>query len=561
MADTTRFGHDQLGHLLADHLMEVPRFQRSYAWDSSNVEEYLADLAKARDNDVDYFMGTVVFANPDTTDGGRLIIVDGQQRLATTAVLLIAVRDRLRVLATEARSQNADDRAKDLDELGQELEKRFLRRYVLQQAEHTDTIILSPNDSPTYRHLLDGVPVDAVEAALRIHGCYEVCTEYVTRLAPTPDDWEKLIDLTTQLEKRVQVLVAEASDFPEAYVIFETLNDRGADLTTADLLKNYLFSASGDYFREVESDWIKLETSFERSEDLVKFIRYDHISRHGSVVSRKLYRAVQDDIGGSTDDVRDYMHRLLESSRVYQAIRDAESPYWDGLTNVNLADSLRAYKRFGFEASIPPLLAAFATWTREDAARLLIKLTNWVIRAQIVGWLGGGTADKAFGETAAAISNGSAINQPEVRAVMTKLIPSDEEFRESFRSLSDISSSRAKYLLAMLEKTQAQVVGRTLAPIEWHSSTVTLEHIIPESLRNQPAYATLVGQFGNLALLERPLNKEAASKPFGEKVNAYRQSSFELTRKLATKRTWSKRSIQERAKELANLAINTWPVK
>ena len=95
MADTTQFGHDQLGHLLADYLLEVPRFQRSYSWDQGNVEEYLADLASARNKDVDYFMGTVVFASPDK-EGGRKQIVDGQQRLATTAILITALRDQLR---------------------------------------------------------------------------------------------------------------------------------------------------------------------------------------------------------------------------------------------------------------------------------------------------------------------------------------------------------------------------------------------------------------------------------------------------------------------------------
>ena len=116
MAEATQFDHDQLGHLLADHLLEVPRFQRTYAWDESNVEEYLSDLETARLNDVDYFMGTLVFANP-SEEGGRRTIVDGQQRLATTAILIIAIRDLLKVYG---KTQQAA-----------ETEKRYLRGYVL----------------------------------------------------------------------------------------------------------------------------------------------------------------------------------------------------------------------------------------------------------------------------------------------------------------------------------------------------------------------------------------------------------------------------------------------
>jgi hypothetical protein len=88
VADTTEFSHDQLGHILSDHLVAVPEFQRSYAWEAINVQEYLADLERAREKGTAYFMGTLVFASP--SDGNtRRIIVDGQQRLATTAILML----------------------------------------------------------------------------------------------------------------------------------------------------------------------------------------------------------------------------------------------------------------------------------------------------------------------------------------------------------------------------------------------------------------------------------------------------------------------------------------
>jgi len=82
MAKETEFDHDELGHLLADHLLRVPRFQRSYSWDRRNVEEFLADLAEARRKGVSYFVGTVVFASPSV--GERREIVDGQERHGTS---------------------------------------------------------------------------------------------------------------------------------------------------------------------------------------------------------------------------------------------------------------------------------------------------------------------------------------------------------------------------------------------------------------------------------------------------------------------------------------------
>lgn len=118
MAESTEFNHDQLGHILADHLVEVPEFQRAYSWELINVEEYLEDLARARRNQASYFMGTIVFAKSDDPSGHRKI-VDGQQRLATTAVLFAALRDRLSVLGKTSLSEN--------------ISKKYLRRFSIRE--------------------------------------------------------------------------------------------------------------------------------------------------------------------------------------------------------------------------------------------------------------------------------------------------------------------------------------------------------------------------------------------------------------------------------------------
>lgn len=543
MADATRFGHDRLGHLLADQLLEVPRFQRSYAWDKTNVDEFLSDLSAASAKDVDYFMGTVVFARPDGEEGRRQI-VDGQQRLATTAILLIAVRDELR-------------RHKRLRQ-AQEIEKRFLRGYVISMDAEVERLLLSPADLPSYHLLLEG-RADELDEHDPIRASYDACLAYLGDLSPNNKDADALIALSNQLEERVQVLVAEASDLPEAYVIFETLNDRGADLTTGDLLKNYLFSASGSYFKYVESKWTIMEANFDRPEDLVKFIRYHHVSRHGSVSGRKLYRAIQADIGGTAGRAKRYVEDLVKAQEVYLALRDPDSSFWRR-SDIDLRDALYGFRRFGFEASTPMLLAAFARWGKSDACKLLIKVAKWSIRAQVAGRLGGGVADEVFGETAKAISDGKAKNQAAVRALMARLIPGDQEFKEAFISYGDVTPARAKYLLAMLEIAESMRLQKPVLPIEWFSRKVTIEHVLAASSVNQhPANATSVNKIGNLALLEKRLNHAAGNKAFADKKECYRDSAFELTSRLAKRRTWSVKSVNERTAQLADLACLAWP--
>lgn len=543
MAETTEFDHDQLGHLLADHLLEVPRFQRSFSWDESNVDEYLSDLEQARVKKVSYFMGTVVFA-VSSDSGGRRQIVDGQQRLATTAILLVAIRDRLRGYG---KKKQADA-----------INERFLRGYVLSVDDDVERLILSPKDQFAYDALLEE-RADDLPSENPLKACYDACAAHLKKLAPQAKDYRKLLEVSTQVEQQVQVLVAVASDLPEAYVIFETLNDRGADLTTADLLKNYLFSASKHYFNFVESQWTSLEANFDKPDDLVKFLRYEYVSRKGPTSSRKLYRSIQTDVNGSSVRVKKYIQGLVKAQAVYGALREPESPFWADV-NVDVRDALYAYRRFGFEASFPVLIAAFQTWKKVDAAKLLVKVAKWSVRAQFAGRLGGGVAEDAFGETAARISDKTVTNQTGARDLLGRIIPPDSEFILAFTTYGDISVSRAKYLLAMLEKASDEKAGRPERSLEWYSRNVTIEHIMPQSVQNSTADPSVINQIGNLALLEKKLNHQAGSKQFINKRELYEQSQYVLTKDLASKQDWDAASVSDRTILLSELACRAWPV-
>ena len=378
MPDPALFGHDRLAHLLSDRLLGVPHFQRGYAWESVNVQEFLEDLRIARDEGQPYFMGTIVLAE-DPDDPSRQIIVDGQQRLLTTAVLIAAIRDRLREFGK-------DDAVTKID-------NDYLNTFHLDREDIVIRLRPNPDDLPTYEEIIRNVPVSHPKHPLAV--CYKLCQAHVEEIAPTLKSYRDLISVVSNLEKNVQVLLAVASGLAEAYVIFETLNDRGADLTTADLLKNYLFSQSKDYLRHVEQKWTRVASAFDKPDDLVKFIRYEYSARSGKVTTRKLYKALQASIGRGPSSVREYINRLDGNLRFYLALRDPDSEIWGG-TNVDVRDSLLAFRRFGFESSTPVLLAALATWDLTRASKLVNKVAAWSVRAWFSGRLGGGQRRKYF---------------------------------------------------------------------------------------------------------------------------------------------------------------------
>lgn len=542
MAEATQFGHDRVAHILADRLLTVPSFQRSYAWETSNVEAFLADIKKAREQGVAYFLGTVVFAN--NPSGSRQQIVDGQQRLATTAVLLIAIRDALRDF-------KRDDAAQKIDET-------YIRGYDLATEQHVERLRMNVDDESDYERLLARTPHEETSSGL--FAAYEACRKHILQLAPTAEYYRKLIEITTQLDESVQVLVAVASDLPEAYVIFETLNDRGADLTKADLLKNYLFSQAGEKFEVIQNQWISVTSRFEKAADLVRFIRYEHMSRRGHVTTRSLYRALQEDIGEGALGAQEYITRLQGALPVYEALRDPEADLWCGI-DVDTRDAVLGFRRFGFESSIPLLLAAFRKWKTRDAAKLYVKVVGWSFRALFAGKLGGGSAEQAFSQAAIAVADGRAKTQADVRTGLASIFVEDSEFKSLFVNSGSITSARARYVLGQLERAARARANQTVEGMpDWASRTVTIEHIFPRALaRTDDEALAFTETLANMALLERSINRQAEDKSFDEKRGAYTRSGFILTSRLAELSSWESGAVKTRAQTLGHLAAIAWP--
>lgn len=550
MADPTQFSHDQLGHLLADRLLKVPPFQRRFSWLDEHVSEYWDDIQRARAAKNLYFMGTIVLAS-DAEGDGRQLIIDGQQRITTTAILFVAIRDRLYELDQEKAAQSIDN--------------THLSNYVLTQEETVARLTLSPDDHGPFSDLLDRS--DIADTSDPVLDRYRQLKGYVDDLAPSAADYRRLIALVDYLNTEVQVLVAVATGLAEAYVIFETLNDRGADLTTADLLKNFLFSQAGATgISQAQSVWTRLNGRFDKPDDFVKFIRYEYMSRNGRVTNRGLYKALQSDIGVGASAVRAYVDGLESSLQRYVALREPDDASWSSQA-IEVKDSLLAFRRFGFESSTPLLLAAFASWSHSDATRFVDVVAAWSVRAWMAGTLGGGVAENAFCEGAVAIMSGGAKSVDDVRPFMKDIVPDDGAFRQAFMNYGAITTTRAKYLLAKLERQRLVDHGEsTDAMPDWSSKSVSVEHIFARSSKRSAfdsdqsfeQFSIIRDQLQNLALLERTLNNDLADGPFSEKRATYRESAFALTNELGRQNEWTLETSAARASELADLAVKAW---
>jgi len=561
MAQTTKFNHDTLAHLLHDNKLKIPKFQRFYAWDADNVNDYWGDITRAFENRRAYFLGTVVLAEIED-DTARKSIVDGQQRMVTTALTMYAISAELKRL--------------NKTQAGEKIFSHYIADYDLIEEETVPKLVLGPDDHFIYEQIISGDSPDKIRSGLpgkrpvsAVLDAFELLAEKVSELADE-GSYTRLVELSSYLDKEAQVLLAVASGLSEAYVIFETLNDRGADLTTADLLKNFFLSTAGD--RGVDQalkNWTEISGFFDDSEKLVSFIKADFTSRWGAVKKRDLYYELQEKVGRGSKETLTYLRELNDAKNRYAALSSPDSDFWSSIST-DIKDDLVANRRFQIEVPNAMYLAAMRLWKPKDFCELIHVGTGWSIRALLTGVMGGGTAEKVYGDLANGISSGELKSVADVRKRMVdkEFLPSDSQFRAGLMAVSDGNTSRAKYLLAMIEKEYRKSKGHSVeAPVSWESKSVSVDHIIPRSKKISAAAdgsnsktRELQHALANLALLERSINNSIGDLEYPEKGKKLADSEFLLTSQLAELSDFGDTEIEQRQQLLLDLAMKAWPI-
>lgn len=204
---------------LKDRLIAVPIYQRSFAWTGEEIQEYWEDLYTAFSEAApEYFLGTIVLTRQEAVS--RDAVIDGQQRLATTSILLAAIRD-------EYRERDDPERATIV-------QGQYLSTSDLKSASEVARLTLNSDDAYFFeRRIIHGT----VEPE-PTRGSHELILDahayFRDRIRKVADDagsqWtDRLTQWVDFLRTRLKVIVLEVPTESDAFLIFETLNDRGAD--------------------------------------------------------------------------------------------------------------------------------------------------------------------------------------------------------------------------------------------------------------------------------------------------------------------------------------------
>ncbi len=548
---------DGIGHILSDKHLGVPKYQRSYAWEKQNVEELLLDLSDAiRVNAGEYFLGSIVIQGADA----NLEIVDGQQRLATTSIIFGAIRDFLLEKSDTARAE--------------QLEQKFLLSRNLRSQAIEPRLTLNADDNDFYRKAVLSRPSEddrnvkpSKESHERILAARKYAADFIRNLTLTTQNAsELLIDWAEYLELHAKVIFVRVADDSNAFVIFETLNDRGVELSIADLLKNYLFGRSGERVEEAQSNWNKMLGTLETvggDDVLLSYIRQTWSAENGITREKELFGAIKAKMVSEQIAI-DFGKGLAANAKLYAAMLNPKHEIWN-----QYGDTARGHietlSNLRLEQFRPLLLAILRSFKGGEVEKALRYLVSCSVRFLIHGGLGGGTLEKNYCDSAQKVLRCEIKTAAALAGDLNKVVPTDSEFLTSFASARVSKSYLARYYLQALERQASGDAQPELVP-NTNANEVNLEHVLPQN--PSPAWGQIetevadafFNRLGNLALMKQKINSDIGNAGFDAKKTVLADSQFELTKTIAGYDNWMPTNIETRQNELAALAIKAWPI-
>jgi hypothetical protein len=549
--------HELVGDLLSRQIHYiVPEHQRDYSWTEDEVSQFWDDIWQGVQTGTEHFLGPAVVRT--NHEGHSYEIIDGQQRLTTTLILLAAIRncygERADTLAGTLQSTyfgHIDRRTREtipkftMNSVNNETFRSYVAeqkpmREIEQQERNRRTKLTNKRILQTYLYLKR-----KVDEVTNVNGHF----------SSVP-----LADLEDFLKEKLSVIQIVVSDEADAFALFETLNERGIELSILDLLKNYLFKVAGTSRETVKQRWFETLANLDENVGS-KFIRHYWVSKNGRVQAGRLYRAIRDSARSRADVMR-LSEELTHESRLYSALSTADDELWDG-RSARLREDIATLKLLNAAQCLPVLMASHRRMEPEHFERVLHPMMVMAVRYSLICQYRTGALEIAYADLAHKVSRGDLLRAGAVRRELAALYPRDDDFRTHFTSREIRTAKLARFILRELD---VHASGGTVTPVS-DPASVNLEHIAPKqqtadwrdigSLHGE-SYDSWVFKLGNQVLLERVANRNLGTAPFSTKREVLRASQITLTRQVGERPSWDINEIRDRQAALADLAVARW---
>ena len=540
----------------------VPPYQRDYSWSEEQWEDLWNDIIDLTESSTGrHYMGALVI---DSTNDRKFLVIDGQQRLATLSILSLAIISKLNEMAEQGKDSNENKERAD------ELRKRFIgEKDPASLVESSRFRMNSANDAFFQDYLIQlRKPVNPrglSRSNQLLWKCYCYFCDRLEEINKQKSDGQAMAEILTEtVGRQLLFILITVNDDLNAYTVFETLNARGLELTTTDLLKNYLFSrirVSSD-LEALQRRWRSL-VAIVRQERFPELLRFHYLCYMPKVRSRRLFAMTKENVQ-SLEQVFELMDVLERRAQIFAAMQDPNHEYW--MENPEARPYIQELASFRVRQAMPLLFTAWENFNSREFVRVLKLVTVISFRYSIICSLNTNTLEPIYHQAAKAVADGKATTAGMVFSYLRQIYVEDERFGSDFTYFETKARGQGKaitkYILVRLEMDASDDIR--LNPI---TDPGTIEHILPENPTNawgedfdDESTGTMTYRLGNLTLLEAAANREIGNRPYVEKLDAYGGSKYVLTKRLpeTAPERWTPDHISERQRAMADRAVHIW---
>ncbi len=536
-----------------ENVYKIPNYQREYSWEESELEDLWMDLNQIINDETEsHFFGQIVI-HVDKKENDKLII-DGQQRTSTAVIFLAAMRD----LFTEMHDEGWLDAKYESDDIT----TKFIGRFTQKRDERK--LFLGESDKEYFSRRIQSVSSEPYELKKLTKSHKRIDSAYIyfyNKLAKSMELVETLEGKYTILKKyfsnfteKCTVMFVETDDVNEAFIIFETLNARGRDLETADLLKNHLFRVANKKIDIVKEDWQQMLDTLGKI-DTTKYIRHFWNSQNLFIREKDLYKVIRKKVT-TTLEATNFMKDLLRLSEVYSGMVNPDDNFFDA----NIKQVLADIKVLGAKSFYPIILAMVKKdFDSKGIYEVLTVMEVLIVRNFVVSGLVANKYETEFSKIAFRIYQEDIGEVGEITDLLRKNIVGDSDFLHNFSSFEIKNKPSIRYILKKINDSYSKEVA-----VLSDNNKVHIEHIMPVKANDwdiiKEDHGEYLWKLGNLTLLGGEYNKKSTNKVFNEKKGVYEFSQVQLTKELLEYEEWTIKTIQERQKNLAKVAVDIWKV-
>lgn len=563
MASTFDSQSYSIGTLIGDserRSIVLPRFQRGFSWEKTHVLAFWDDLFTFLEKfekepiAATYFLGPVVIQNLKI----EIILLDGQQRLATATILLAALRDYARTIDKEGEHYGADE--------ARDIQRKFIEKDDTEPVQYS--MQLGELDNAYFKqNIQNDSPIESPKPRLRSHklimNTYKILSDKIRENITGPDSKtivRKIKRLRDCLTKGMLLIAIQVDSEEDAFSIFATLNDRGLRLSVPDLLLNLLMqrAETEEQRSAVREQWNYMLQAM-GTRDISRFLRHMWLSRYGDLKARSLFAEMKSHLYQSEITSLSFADQCSKECDSYISLLDI-----GGEIPKEAKNSLEGIiKNLNILSSLPLLLSGLICLNESDFTKLCNYVVGLIVRYYLVANLNPLDLESSFYKAAREIRGKNFTGERSAhcllaaKTILSKISPTDATVRERGRDL-ELNRKQATWLI----KNLAQSMQTKTKEIAFDKAN--LEHIFPENAGadwpNRKELEPFIWSIGNLTHLGKRINNKAKNKGFKEKCDKhYSKSEILMTKDILKYSDWGPNKISDRSEKLIEQIVILWP--